>query len=101
MTGRQGRLPGGWRVWLPLGMRGVPDRASGAGVGEELVVVMVEGDLVPFQPAAGSGSRAGVLLSMGLALVERHAAWRPSYSGFPSPALLRNGSYVAAAHRFG
>lgn len=99
--GRQGRLPEGWRVWLPLGMRGVPDHASGAGVDEELVVVMVEGDLVPFQPAAGSGRRAGVLLNVGLALVKRHAASCPSYSGFPSPALLRNGSYIAAACFFG
>lgn len=98
--GRQGRLPGGWKVWLPLRIRGVPDRASRAAMGKELVVVMVEGDLVTFQPAAGSRSRAGVLLSMGLALVERHAASRPSYSGFPSPALLRNGSYVAAACHF-
>lgn len=81
-------------------MRGVPDRASRAGVGEELLVVMVEGDLVVFQPTAGSRSRAGVLLSMELALVERHVASRPSYSGFPSPALLRNGSYVAAACLF-
>lgn len=99
--GRQGRLPGGWRVWLPLGMRDVPDRASGAGVGEELLVVMVEGDLVPFQPAAGSRSRAGVLLSMGLALVGRHAASCPSYSGFPAAALLRNASYVATTCLFG
>lgn len=82
-------------------MRGVPDCASGAGVGEELFVVMLVGDLVPCQPAAGRGSRAGVLLSMELALVERHAASHPSYSGFPSPALLRNGSYVAAVCLFG
>lgn len=101
MMGRQGRLPGGWRVWLPLAMRGVPDRASGAGVGQELLVVTVEGDLVPFQPAAGSRSRAGVLLSMGLALVERHAASCPSYSGFPAAALLKSASCVATTCLFG
>lgn len=53
-------------------MRDVPDRASEPGMGEELFVVMVEADLVPVQLAAGSESRAGVLLSMGLALVERY-----------------------------
>lgn len=82
--GSEGRLPGGWRLWLPLAMRGVPGHTYGAGVGEKLVVVVAEGDLVPFQPAAGSRSRAGVLLSMGLALAERHAASQPSYSGLLS-----------------
>lgn len=51
-------------------MRGVPDRASEPGMGEELLVVVVEADLVPVQLAASSESRAGVLLSMGLALEE-------------------------------
>lgn len=62
---------------------------------------MVEADLVPVQLAASSESRAGVLLSMGLALVERYVAWCPSYSGFSSPSPLKSGSYVAATCPFG
>lgn len=95
--GKAGRW--GCGVWLPFGVRGVPDRASGTG--KELAAATASGDLVPFQPSAGSRSRAGVLLSMGLALAERYAARPPSYSGFPSPALLRDGSCVAAVCLFG
>lgn len=62
---------------------------------------MVEADLVPVQLAASSESRAGVLLSMGLALVEKYVALCPSYSGLSSPSLLKNGSYVAATCPFG
>lgn len=69
-------------------------------MGEELFVVVVEADLVPVQLAASSESRAGVLLSMGLALVESYVASCPSYSGFSSPSLLKNGSYVAATCAF-
>lgn len=84
-----------------MGTRGVPDRASEPGMGNELFVVTVEADLVPVQLAASSESRAGVLLSMGLALVERYVASCPSYSGFSSPSLLKDGSYVAATCLFG
>lgn len=63
-------------------MRGVPDRASEHGMGQELFVVVVEADLVPVQLAASSESRAGVLLSMALALVQSYVAWCPRYSGF-------------------
>lgn len=90
--GKAGRW--GCGVWLPFGMRGVPEHASGAG--KELATATASGDLVPFQPSAGSGSRAGVLLSMGLALAERYAARPPSYSGFPAPALLARGWHPSA-----
>lgn len=90
--GKAGRW--GCGVWLPFGMRGVPERASGAG--KELDTATASGDLVPFQPSAGSRSRAGVLLSMGLALAKRYAAWPPSYSGFPAPALLARGWHPSA-----
>lgn len=96
-NGETGQLPGAWRIWLPLGTRGVPDRASEPGMGSELFVVTVEADLVPVQLAASSESRAGVLLSMSLALVERYVASCPSYSGFSSPSLAK-GRLLRSGH---